>query len=259
MISISEYVFHPGHYRFALSVNSRSEIPADPAVVVKNGQSVSAAVESPVVFPVLADNVFEHTTNMPMFQGTIPLPNITCAKCTLQVIEFMAEHGPNVGGGYFYHHCADLQITADPTLPDGGTTDAGAGDAGSPAADAGVAEVGGGSGGSVGSGGASASGGATGTGGAPDLGSGGTVAVGSGGSNIIASGGAPGSGGSNSPPGTSTGGTSGASSTGGTGTASTGGSSSSGCSLAGGALGSSGALGVLLLMGAALKARRRRG
>src|SRR3989442_8886625 len=28
----------------------------------------------------------------------------------------MAEHGANVGGGYFYHHCADLQITADPNV-----------------------------------------------------------------------------------------------------------------------------------------------
>src|SRR5262249_53278962 len=31
--------------------------------------------------------------------------------------EFMAEHGPNVGGGYFYHNCADLEITADPNIP----------------------------------------------------------------------------------------------------------------------------------------------
>jgi hypothetical protein len=35
----------------------------------------------------------------------------------MQVIEFMAEHTANPGGGYFYHHCADLQIAADPNLP----------------------------------------------------------------------------------------------------------------------------------------------
>ena len=251
-ISITEYVFHPGYYRFALSINARSELPADPAVMVKNGQSVSATIESPAVFPVLADGMFQHTTSMPMFTGTIPLPNITCAKCTLQVIEFMAEHGLNVGGGYFYHHCADLQITADPSLPDGGTIDAAGSEAGSPARDAGGMDIAGGSGGSVGSGGASASGGASGTGGG----------VGTGGVTLTASGGSPGSGGSLPVTSTSTGGSPVASSSGGTTTAGTGtgssGGSSSGCSLAGGELGSSGALCMLLMMGVGLRVRRRR-
>ena len=30
---------------------------------------------------------------------------------------FMAEHGLNVDGDYSYHHCADLQITADASKP----------------------------------------------------------------------------------------------------------------------------------------------
>jgi hypothetical protein len=29
----------------------------------------------------------------------------------------MAEHGYNQPGGYSYHHCADLQIAADPAKP----------------------------------------------------------------------------------------------------------------------------------------------
>ena len=29
----------------------------------------------------------------------------------------MAEHGYNQPGGYSYHHCADLAITADATKP----------------------------------------------------------------------------------------------------------------------------------------------
>ena len=48
---------------------------------------------------------------------SITLPNLSCDRCTLQIIEFMAEHGANVGGGFFYHHCADLHITADPRKP----------------------------------------------------------------------------------------------------------------------------------------------
>jgi hypothetical protein len=29
----------------------------------------------------------------------------------------MAEHGYNKDGGYIYHHCAVLRITADPAKP----------------------------------------------------------------------------------------------------------------------------------------------
>jgi hypothetical protein len=118
-IMLTETVGHPGHYRFALSINARTELPADPVAVVQGGLSVSAPVESPAVFPVLADGVFDHPVAVSgaVYQTTVTLPNVTCAKCTLQVIEFMAQHGANTGGGYYYHHCADLQITADPNLP----------------------------------------------------------------------------------------------------------------------------------------------
>jgi hypothetical protein len=130
-IKLTETVGHPGHYRFALSINSRAELPADPVAVVSGGLSVSAPVENPPVFPVLADGVFDHPVAVSgaVYETTVTLPNITCAKCTLQIIEFMAQHGPNPGGGYYYHHCADLQITADPSLPadGGGSTGAGGG------------------------------------------------------------------------------------------------------------------------------------
>jgi hypothetical protein len=117
-IRLSEFVFHPGHYRFALSVNSRTELPADPDVVAVDGVSVSAPVQNPARIPVLADGVFQHTAPPDGdWQTTIVLPNLSCDKCTLQIIEFMAEHGFNPGGGYFYHHCADLRITADANLP----------------------------------------------------------------------------------------------------------------------------------------------
>jgi hypothetical protein len=119
-VSLNETVLHPGHYRIALSINSRSELPPDPvAVTDASGNSVSAPFEDPAVFPVLADDVFDHTTGTtPIpFSMQVMLPNVSCSKCTLQVIEFMAKHGPNPGGGFYYHHCADLAITADPSLP----------------------------------------------------------------------------------------------------------------------------------------------
>ena len=77
----------------------------------------------------IADGLFQHYTRpaaqrpqrqrfgTPTTTRDIQLPNISCAKCTLQVIQFMADHGYNQPGGYSYHHCADLQITADPAKP----------------------------------------------------------------------------------------------------------------------------------------------
>ena len=73
-IKVIETIYHPGHYRVALAVNS----------------------------PLETD---------------VTLPNISCKKCTLQVVQFMEQHGPNNPGNYTYHHCANIQITADPKKP----------------------------------------------------------------------------------------------------------------------------------------------
>jgi hypothetical protein len=122
-VTVNEVIFHPGHYRISLAVNDRSELPAEPLVTAGSTACGSAPIQSPPVFPVLADGVFVHTTAFTAPQSIqITLPaNVTCTKCTLQVIEFMADHGLNVPGGCFYHHCADLSIQP----PDGGGTSVG--------------------------------------------------------------------------------------------------------------------------------------
>ena len=121
-IKLQETVFHPGHYRIALAVQSRAELPPDPEVTTRQTErgprSVSAVIQNPPRKPVLADGLFAHTTRPAgLFETDIELPNINCEKCTLQIIQFMAEHGLNRDGDYSYHHCADLQITADPAKP----------------------------------------------------------------------------------------------------------------------------------------------
>jgi hypothetical protein len=118
-IKLQETVFHPGHYRIALAVNSRAELPPDPEAVThdseKGPQSVSAPIQDPPQLPVLADGLFVHTTRQTTpFETDVQLPNINCPKCTLQIVEFMAQHGINKDGGFYYHHCADIQIAADP-------------------------------------------------------------------------------------------------------------------------------------------------
>lgn len=122
-LRIREMAFHPGFYRAALSVNSRAELPPDPEVRSEPGvdgrpRSVSAAIQYPPSPPILADGLFMHSAPFDREQeADIDIPNINCTKCTLQVIEFMAAHGFNKDGGYTYHHCADLQIRANPSKP----------------------------------------------------------------------------------------------------------------------------------------------
>lgn len=121
-IKIQETVFHPGFYRVALAVNSRDELPKDPEAKTEPGpngpKSVSGAIQYPPAPPVLADGLFQHVSKFDKEQeADIDIPNITCPKCTLQVIEFMANHGLNKDGDYTYHHCAVLQIQANPAKP----------------------------------------------------------------------------------------------------------------------------------------------
>jgi hypothetical protein len=121
-LKIQETIYHPGHYRVALAVNAANELPLDPETQTvsteKGPRSVSATIMNPVKAPVLADGLFAHTEKVGLpFETDIQLPNINCKKCTLQVIQFMADHAFNNPGGYSYHHCAHLQITADPSKP----------------------------------------------------------------------------------------------------------------------------------------------
>jgi cysteine-rich repeat protein len=111
-VTIDEVVHHPGHYRVALSVDDRSELPPEPVVTPAGfDQCASAAIQDPPIFPVLADNMLPHTQPFPWPQTfTVTLPaNVTCTKCTLQVLEFMSNHPAPC----FYHHCADISIQGE--------------------------------------------------------------------------------------------------------------------------------------------------
>jgi hypothetical protein len=122
-IRIREMAFHPGFYRVALAVNSRAELPPDPEAISEAGpdgrqRSVSGAIHYPPSPPVLADGLFMHVAPFDKEQeADVEIPNINCEKCTLQVIEFMAAHSRYKDGDYSYHHCADLQIRANPKKP----------------------------------------------------------------------------------------------------------------------------------------------
>jgi hypothetical protein len=129
-IKIREAVFHPGHYRVAMAVNSLDELPPDPETTKRDSPrglvSVSAKIDPNPKPPLLADGLFVHTERPApgsFWETDIRLPNINCDKCTLQVIQWMAEHrgrpagALNPDGDYSYHHCAHVKITANPALP----------------------------------------------------------------------------------------------------------------------------------------------
>jgi hypothetical protein len=122
-VQINELIFHPGHYRIAIAANQAS-LPAEPGVDAGNGFPCGSAniTPSPYSLPLLADDVFDHVAAFNGPQMTmVKLPDgFTCTNCTLQIIEFMSDHGLNVPGGCFYHHCAQVTI-----VPADGGSDAG--------------------------------------------------------------------------------------------------------------------------------------
>src|SRR5581483_9885537 len=90
-LRIREMAFHPGFYRVSLAVNSRDELPPDPEPTTEPGangrpRSISGAIHYPPAPPVLADGLFMHVAPLTQDQETdVEIPNINCAKCTLQV------------------------------------------------------------------------------------------------------------------------------------------------------------------------------
>ncbi len=121
-VKVQETIYHPGHYRIALAVNSPAELPVDPKATTMDSdrgpRSVSAEIQSPVQVPVLLDGLFVHTAKVDApFETDVTLPNISCRRCTLQVIQFMEQHAVNNPGMFTYHHCAVVQISADPKKP----------------------------------------------------------------------------------------------------------------------------------------------
>ncbi|HZJ65076.1 MAG TPA: SCE4755 family polysaccharide monooxygenase-like protein [Kofleriaceae bacterium] len=110
-ITIRETTAHPGHYRVFLA-SDQASLPGDPDAEVVPGTTDcgSLAIKTNPTLPLLADGLLVHTR---AFSGPqtvkVALPaGMLCDHCVLQVVEFMAEHGAPC----FYHHCANIKITA---------------------------------------------------------------------------------------------------------------------------------------------------
>ncbi len=110
-ITISEQIYHPGHYRVSLATNDVSELPPDPPITpTPQDECASTEIMNPPVFPVIADGMLAHSEPFEgeqSFEVTLP-DDVTCDNCTLQVVQYMSSHGAPC----FYYHCANISITA---------------------------------------------------------------------------------------------------------------------------------------------------
>ena len=118
---VDETIYHPGHYRISLA-RRPNWLPPDPVATMKETErglrSDRAEIQETPEPPVLVDGLWEHYERFTGIRETeIEIPNIDCEGCFLQVIQFMSEHPGFREGGFSYHHCAVLNITADSDLP----------------------------------------------------------------------------------------------------------------------------------------------
>lgn len=134
-VSWTEPIPHPGHFRIGIATDPAQFVSPVPVLNGGGTNCASAPIESPVVSPTLVDGLFPHTATASPYTTTVTVPMISCANCTLQLMQFMSSHAPPC----FYYQCAKLRIV----MPADAGVDAGTQDAGS-ASDAGPSDAGGG-------------------------------------------------------------------------------------------------------------------
>lgn len=170
-LKVEETIFHPGHYRVSIAPDPES-LPPDPEVTPGSTPCGSTVIETDPKLPLVADGLLVHTTALTGEQSVeIKLPDdLTCENCTLQVSEFMSNHGINNPGGCFYHHCATITIVPREGEPTG------SGGAGGESGEGGAASSSNSSSSSgSGDGGTASAGGSPGDGGAASTGDGGSA------------------------------------------------------------------------------------
>jgi hypothetical protein len=113
-----EYIQHPGHYRIAFDEDGVDDF-VDPSTMMELYSNEA----------VLLDGIED--TGESDYRVSVTLPDVTCDRCTLQVVQVMYDKPPyEPGGNDLYYQCADLVLKAgDPPdagpMPDAGMEDAG--------------------------------------------------------------------------------------------------------------------------------------
>ena len=110
-IQIDERVPHPGHYFVSLAADQASLLKDPKVTAVGSDACGSLPIVASPTLPLLADGLLVHTAAFTAPQTThVTLPaGMLCDHCVLQVVEYMSSHGAPC----FYHHCANIKITAN--------------------------------------------------------------------------------------------------------------------------------------------------
>lgn len=118
---VEETIYHPGHFRVSLA-RRINWLPGSPEPEMKDTEqgprSASFPIDADPRPPVLIDGLWEnYERRTGMLETEIRIPNMDCEQCFLQVVQFMLEHPGVREGGFTYHHCAILEISANEELP----------------------------------------------------------------------------------------------------------------------------------------------
>jgi len=107
-VRLSEYVGHSGRFRVAFDPEG--------ADVADFNQHILADIADP-------EGKLGNTGNGSLWEISARLPNIDCNNCTLQVVQVMngdtVDPVADTVGQSTYYQCADLELTHDPSLPEG--------------------------------------------------------------------------------------------------------------------------------------------
>ncbi len=104
----TETINHPGHFRISFDPDGQDDF-VDPASFDDFNSAPS----------VLLDNIAD-TASGGISEVEVTLPDVTCERCTLQVIQVMTDKPPYGDGNDLYYQCADIALRAsggDTALP----------------------------------------------------------------------------------------------------------------------------------------------
>lgn len=105
-----EYIDHPGHYRISFDDDGDDDF-IDPAAMMELYSNET----------VLLDGIEDKGADERDYVATVTLPDVTCDKCTLQVIQVMYDKPPyTTPGNDIYYQCADLVLREGGAPPDTG-------------------------------------------------------------------------------------------------------------------------------------------
>ena len=121
-VRFSEYIDHPGHYRIAFDVDGDDDF-TDP-ICINNCDNADMEIAIGSEPWILLDGI-EDRRGGGVYEVQVTLPNVTCERCTLQVIQVMTDKAPyELPGNDLYYQCADIVLRQQDGTEDGGLNDA---------------------------------------------------------------------------------------------------------------------------------------